>query len=348
MDKIYVLDTRLTLKLGLFLVPSIVMTGLWTAFKFTDNEAGLAYLDRHFTPTLQNLNEGRFYTLLTSAFGATGNITGGGLAESCTFLLFGGNLLRSYGLRAMALLYLGGHVLFSSTFLYYNFSQHRDIVKYEQNLANPGTHPDLTYTPRRDRRSMVLTVARQTNEHNPGAVKDSEEKQKALIRMPEEEFLQVAKKYYLNRPANTIGGGLFWAMLGLRLHPLSVIPVPYVPMPVLVFVPIQLWACLSTFDIYPREELILSIVPLTLFAFVAPYLLPRGKLHKQLPIELVNQMSIPKFIPRHVPDTRAEDAARAAAAAAQLAKKIRLPQEEATAAQLEAMRKRNAKFQNKK
>lgn len=347
-EMIYVLDTRLTLRLGAFLIPSLVMTGVWTTFRLTDNEKGLDFLDRHFTPTLKNMNEGRFYTLFTSAFGATGNITGGGLAESCTFLLFGGNLLRSFGFRTMTSLYFLGHALFSSTYLYYNWSQHRDIIKYEENLANPGTHPGLTYTPRRDRRAMVLAIGRQANENNPGSVKDAEERQRNLIKMEEGEFMEEAKKYYLNRPANTVGGGLLWAMLGLRLHPLSLIPVPYVPIPILFFVPIQLWACLATFDAYPREELILSLAPLAMGAFLAGYALPRGNLHRQLPIELVDSMKLPKFVPRHIPDTRAEDAIRAASQAAELAKKLNLPHVKASSAQIDAMRKRNAKFQNKK
>lgn len=342
------LDTRLTIKIGLFLVPSLVMTGVWTFFRFSENEKALDFLEKHFTPTLKNLQEGRLYTLFTSAFGATGNITGGGLAESCTFLLFGGNLIRSFGLRTMTAFYMAGHALFTSSFLYYNYAQFRDITKYEENLANPGTHPDLTYTPRRDRRAMVLSIARQTNETNAISVKNSEEKQRNLIRMPEAEFLEVAKQHYLNRPAATMGGGILWAMLGLRFHPLSVIPVPYVPVPILFFVPVQLWACLSTIDAYPREELILSLTPLVFTTLVSSFLLPRAKLLKQLPLELMEQMSIPKWIPRHIPDTRAEDATRAASAAVELAKKIKLPQQQISSAQLEAMRKRNARFQNKK
>lgn len=347
-EMVYVLDTRLTIRLGAFLIPSIVMTGLWTMLRVTDNEKGLDVLDRHFTPTLKNLQEGRIYTLFTSAYGANGVITGGGLAESCTFLLFGGNLLRSFGFTRMMAIYLFGHAVFTSTYLYFNWSQHRDIVKYEENLANPGTHPELTYTPRRDRRAMVLAIGRQTNEANPGSVKDAEERQRNLIKMEEPEFLEAAKNYYLNRPAVTVGGGLLWAMLGLRLHPLSVIPMPYVPVPILFFVPIQLWACLSAFDAYPREELILSLAPLAMSAFIITYVLPRGNLHRQLPIELVDSMKMPKFVPRHIPDTRVEDAARAASQAYELAKKINLPQTKASSAQIDAMRKRNAKFQNKK
>lgn len=324
------------------------MTGLWTLFRLTDNENALNFMKRHFTLSLQNLDEGRYWTIFSSAFGSNGNITGGGLAESCTFLLFGGNLLRSFGFRTMAALYFLGHGIFSSTFLYYNYSQHKDILKYEANVKTPGTHPGLTYTPRRDRRAMVLAISRATNEANPGAVKESEEKQRNLIRMPEEEFLETAKNYYYTRPAEAMGGGLTWALLGLRLHPLSVIPVPFVPIPIVAFVPVQMWATLSTIDSYPREELVLSLAPLLLTVFTAAFVLPRSQLHRQLPIELVNQMKLPSFIPRHIPDTRVEDARRAAAEATELAKKIKLPQANITPQQMEAMRKRNAKFQNKK
>lgn len=312
-----------------------------------ENESGLSFLDRHFSASLTNLSEGRVYTLVTSSFGANGNITGGGLAESCTFLLFGGNLLRSFGFRSVVALYLCGHLALTSTFLFFNHLQVRDIEKYQENVAQPGTWPTLTYTPRSDRRALVLTIARQTNENNPGHVKASEEQQRAIIRMPESEFLEYARKHYMDKKAVPVGGGLLLTLLGLRLHPLAFLPVPYVPIPILGFVPVQVFACIASFDDYPKETMILSLAPMALAALGSVYFLPKGNLLRHLPIELIEQMKVPNWVPRHIPDTRAADVQQAATEATQLAKKIHLPQQHIAKEQLEAMRKRNAKFQQK-
>lgn len=334
----YVLDTRLKLSMGAFLLPSLFMSGLWLALRLFEKKDALQWLDDHCTASLRNIQEGRYYTLLTSCFGAHGDIAASGLAEACTFLLFGGNLLRSFGFRSVFLMYMAGHVLTASAFLGFNYLQYADIVKYQKG-------ENTAYTPRRDRRALVLAIARQTNESNPLFAKLAEEKQRNLIRMPEPEFLEHAKKYYLERPAVSIGGGLFLSLLGLRLHFLGFIPVPYIPIPVVAFTPIQVWTAMSTFTDYSNEDLILGTAPLLLAPFFAALALPRAQLIKHLPVELIDQMKMPKWIPRHLPPPPAAELHRAAEEAAELAKRLHLPTSPISPQQIEAMRKRNAKFQ---
>jgi hypothetical protein len=346
--KTYVLDTRLSLQVFSFLAPSIGITGTWLYMRMRDDEEGTAWMERHFSLSLQNLQEYRLHTLVTSAFGAAGNITGGGLMESCTFLLFGGNLLRSFGFRTVMGIYLAGHVLFSSVFLAMNYIHLRDINMYKEKLANPDLHPNLTYTPRRDKKALVLNIARQVNESNPTQVKEAEKRQREIIRMADDEFLVEAGKFYAQRKVVPIGGGMLLALMGLRLHPLSLIPVPYVPVPIMAFVPVQVWAALAAFDHYQPDEKILAVAPMALSALLLAPFLPKGNLLRHLPIELVEQVKVPKWVPRHIPDTRVDDLQRAAAHATSLAKKIHLPQQAVSKEQLELMRKRNAKFQNKK
>jgi hypothetical protein len=303
-------------------------------------------MERHFQANLNNLWEGRYYTLLTSCVGAHGEILAGGLAEACTFLLFGGNLLRSYGISKIYGLYFVGHLMLVGTTLMFNYIPYRTIEMYQANLAEPGKYPQAqSYTPRRDRRTMVLAISRKTNDQNPVDVQQSEIKQREILRMPEEEFLVEAKKYYAARPAIAMGGGTLMTLLGLRLHSLAMLPLPYVPVPIAAFVPLQLYTAFSSVTDYTGQESTMSIAPLLLTAFVSAPFLPRHQLARFLPTELVNQMRMSTLIPRHEEVAKAQDLRKAAEAASELAKKINLPQTQVSAAQIDAMRKRNAKFQ---
>lgn len=342
----YVLDTRLALPVLAFLVPSIGITATWLVLRLMEKKEALDWLDRHCTATLENVMEGRVYTLITSCFGAHGDASASGVAEACTFLLFGGNFIRSFGFKWVISLYMIGHVLMTSTFLGFNYLQYRDIVRYQENQVTPGKH-DTAYTPRRDRRALVLAISRQTNETNPLMVKLAEEKQRNLIRMPEDQFLEHAKQYYLKKPSVSIGGGLFLSLLGLRLHPWSFIPVPFVPTPVAVFVPLQVMAATATCTDYAREDLISGLAPMMLAPFFAAFVLPRGNLHRYLPVDLINSMRMPKWLPRHLPAAPIVDLKKAAEEASKLAKRMNLPDSSVSQQQIEAMRKRNAKFQGK-
>ena len=345
--KSYVLDMRLTMRIMAFLGPSLGVMGANMYMKVMGNEEGAQWMERHCTLSLQNLKEHGYHTLITSAFGGGGNTLAGGLAEVSMFLLVGGNLLRSFGLLPVFGLYLAGHILFSSSFLAMNYIHLSHINQYREKLVNPELHENLTYTPRRDRKALVLDIARQTGTLHPSQLTAAEEKQREIIRMPEGEFLDYATKYYLQRQAIPVGGGTMLTLLGLRLHPLAVIAIPYVPIPMLIFAPLQITAFLASFDTYPVQDRIIALAPVSLLALFSAFYLPRHNLLRYLPVELINQLKLPSWIPRHTPDTRLDDLKLAAAHATSLAKRIHLPQQQVSPQQIEAMRKRNAKFSSK-
>lgn len=294
-NRFYLLDTRANFSLLPYALLSIITTSSWLWFKFKKN--GDDFMNNHFTCTIRNLEQGRYYTLFTSAFGGHGDTFNSGVIEMTTIVMFAGILSRSFGFFGFFGLYFSGHLLSTSILLYKNYNDRKIILDYKENQSNPEEPNKISVN--RERRTQILALERKYHqETNEEKLKEIEILQRSLLRMPIDSFLSYATNYYETKPSFFIGGTTSILTTSFLLYPFSLIPVPYFAIPSILVIPFQLYVNLIDNKDFKQSEYMFGLVASSIPSLLFSIIFRKTKI-KYMPLEIFSKIHIPKWVPRH-------------------------------------------------
>lgn len=250
----------------------------------------LAFYNKHFQCNIENLKEGRYYTILTSSIGSAGNIMSGSASEAVSLLLFSGFLIRNSGFMRTLIYFLGGHTIGTVSSLIINQVGCRKFEKYVEWL-NSSDQERCPIKINREKRKYCEAEFQNMSE-------DSYEVAKAEVyNLGEQEFAELAKKRYSERLAFASGGGLALTLLILRMYPKSLIPLPYIGIPTALFFGAQAMLVSKTNTHYSNKELMVIGASLVVWPFVFKEVALRSvRFSKNMPNEMLRRLHLSRWI----------------------------------------------------
>lgn len=339
----YVLDTRMTWKILLLLFPSACAMLYYTWAKWKDQKERMEFFERHFVCNMKNIEEGRPYTVLTSAFGASGNFSAHTVSEICSLLLFGGFFIRNIGFLRTAAFFYGAHTFSTIVSLLFNHVPMRKIEAYREWLPKGEEAQFSPYKIRFEKKKLAFAVEDELAAKGVTDYFEIERRQREILGMEDEQFLTYAYNYYLNRVAYTSGAGLATTFLVSMLYPKGLIPFPMIGIPLFIFAPFQLYLSIQNHYQYTNLELVAQTSSIILFpALMAITFIKRQHFVRDLPSNMMDQLNMAKWLPRRDIKIKKSVEKEKIREIPGMEKKTVLSKEE-----IEMMRKRNEKIQNR-
>lgn len=299
------------------------------------NEDYLAFYNRHFQCNIQNLQEKRYYTILTSSIGSAGNIMSGSASEAVSLLLFSGFLIRNAGFMRTLIYFLGGHTIGTVSSLIINQVGYRKFEKYIEWINSSDPDEPYPIKIKREKRKYCESKFYFLNDEM------YEEAKNEVYNMKEEEFAELAKKRYQERIAFASGGGLALTLLILRMYPKSLIPLPYIGIPTALFFGAQAILVAKSNMIYSNKELMLVGASLATWPFIFKAIALRSvKFVKYMPNDLLMKLNLSRWIQKETKNVKLK--------IDPVIIKSEEPSHKLTKQQIEMMRRRNEKYKKNK
>jgi hypothetical protein len=337
------MDTRPSWLAAGLIAPSAAVLAAWRYAEHNDDKEKIKFLEDNFALNLKNIDEGRYHTFITNMFGCGNNFLSFAVTQALPVLLYGGNIGRNVGAGKTIALYLLGQTIFNTAGFALNFYQ-RELVRNLYPEANRAT--DLfggTGGPgsiKSEKRKFVFATERQQEGLvTPDAM---ELRLRQILRMGDTEFLQLADQRYSSRIVPGVGGGLMLAAVALRMHPLGLLPLPFLPFPVLGLAPLAFVSMWSAHRDYVFEEMLAALGPSFFVGVLLGGIIAKsGVPVREMPVKIMQRLKMSKW-------TLEARSPPAPAPSPIIPKQIQTPQGPLpNAQQLEQMRRRNSKFQRK-
>lgn len=344
-EKYFVLDTRMSYKIIFFLAPSLIGLIYYYIAYLRNKEETLESFQKKFQCNVRNLEEGRYYTILSTMFGNGANLRGTSVSEIASILLFAGFFIRNFGLLRTSAYYITGHMLGIIGSFFVNYTALKKLDQYKLWLDNPDFN-NVPLDIKEEKRKYVLSIESELTQKLTSDVEDVERRQLAILRMDDLEFVEVAKERYYTRNSFANGGGLALSLLLLRMHPRSLIPFPYIGIPSYLFIGFQAYYTFKSNSQYSLLESLPTAIGLFSWAFIIGSYIKYTNVKtvaKALPNPLIEAFKMARWVPRSPVEIRPTLTKKVD----ESIKSIIGDTKGLSKTQLENMRKRNERFRKK-
>jgi hypothetical protein len=352
--KLYVVDSTPTLSMWLLLIPALIMALLYLYADLQQDAMFLEWLNRHFRCSLQNLEEGRYHTILTSILAPAADGAAPFFVSTLVPMIgFAGNLMRNIGVGPVVAAMLVGHLSLTAVLLGFNYLQYKGIQHLQdalddgQDLYNKSSESSggMSADMKAEKRKLVFALAREAGSVNISAL---EKQQYKILSLPDNQFLDMASARYYQRETAAVGAGVSLAAIAARLHPLGMLAVPFAPLPVLAVFVAQAGFTVASVKTYAVPELAGSLGGAVFLPFIGMHATRSalGELRfKEMPEKILQKLGLsdwtirarnPELYAPSTPTSPGDSLSKIFQAGVQLTKE-----------QVEMMRKRNEKFQRK-